>query len=122
MNTTTKQQPTFGLTLYDRKGKKLNMGDIVKVSLRGEFNFYSEVKYLADEKKIAPFHTFSFHSFEKVDSIPANAVKSTETRYNIWYTTNSETDDEEKLFEKYLMDWRACEHELENGSFRIELL
>ena len=120
MNTTTK--PTFGLSLYDRKGKKLNMGDIVKVSLRGEFNFYSEVKYLADENKIAPFHTFSFHSFEKVISIPENAVKSTEERYNIWYTTNGETDEAKDLFEKYLMDWRACEHELEAGCFRIELI
>lgn len=112
----------FMLTLYDRKGQQLNMGDIVKVSLRGQFQFYSEVKYLEEEKAIAPFHTFSFHSFEKVDSAPEGAKLSTETRYKIWYVQDPENDEEADSFEKYLMDWRSCEHELEKACFRIELI
>ena len=76
----------FNLELYDRKGVKLKLGDIVKVSNRHNFNFYAEVKYLPNEGVITPFHTFSFHSFEKVDAVPEHAVKSTEDRYNIWYT------------------------------------
>lgn len=112
----------FKLILQDRKGKALNMGDIVKVSLRGEFTFYSEVKYLESEKKIAPFHTFSFHSFEKVDKVPEEAVLSSETRYKIWYLQAALPDEKAGLFEKYLLDWRTCEHELDKGAFRIELI
>lgn len=112
----------FALTLHDRNGERLNMGDIVKVSNRGEFSFYSEVKYLADEKKIAPFHTFSFHSFEKVNNVPDHAKLSTEPRYKIWFINNPEADNDAEKFEDYLMDWRACEHEIDSSCFRIELI
>ena len=115
------KQTIFKLKLYDRKHQPLSIGDIVKVSNgRGEFTFYSEVKFLEDEKKIAPFHTFSFHSFEKVDSVPDHAKQSTETRYKIWYTHEPENDTAEKLFEKYLTDWRACEHLLDQSAFTLE--
>ena len=52
----------FKLELYDRKGNILSIGDIVKISDGKGFHFFSEVKFLEDEKCIAPFHTFSFHS------------------------------------------------------------
>lgn len=103
----------FELELYDRKGQKINLGDVVKISNGREFQFYAEVKYLESEGIITPFHTFSFHSFEKVDIVPENATKSTEERYNIWYVENPENDTEASQYERYLIEWRKCEHLLE---------
>ena len=113
----------FKLELYDSKGNKLNLGDIVKISNGRNICFYAEVKYLEKENKITPFHTFSFHSFEKVDKLPENVIKSTEERYNIYFTHDPETDKKEavKHAEKYLIDWRQCEHLLEQGCYRIKL-
>ena len=111
----------FILELYDRLGQKLNIGDIVKISDGRHFKFYAEVKYLADEECIAPFHTFSFHSFEKVDKVPENAIQSTEERYKIWYIDNPESDDNAKNYEHYLIEWRKCEVLLRNKIFRIKL-
>lgn len=112
----------FTLKLYDRKGQELKEGDIVKISNGKGFNFFSEVKYLEKEKAIAPFHTFSFHSFEKIDKVPENATQSIEERYKIWYVYNdeAETDNSAKEYEKYLTDWRCCEHLLAKRCFRIE--
>ena len=114
----------FKLELYDRIGNKLNIGDIVKISNGKEFTFYSEVKYLEKEKAIAPFHTFSFHSFEKVDSIPENAEKLDEERYNIWFINPPDSDEKNipEYANKYLMSWRECEHLLEKRCFSISLL
>lgn len=113
----------FTLELYDRIGQPLNIGDIVKVSDGRRFNFYAEVKYLEKEETITPFHTFSFHSFEKVAELPETLIKCSEERYNIWFTHNPEIDTEEaiKEAEKYLIDWRQCEHLLKNRCFRIKL-
>lgn len=111
----------FTLKLYDRNGIELNQGDIVKVSNSEDFNFYSEVKWLELEQSIAPFHTFSFHSFEKVDSVPEHAIKGRESRYDIWYTNNADTDENAAAAEKYLTDWRACETLIEKGCFKITL-
>lgn len=113
----------FVLELYDRIGNKLNLGDIVKVSNGKEFYFYAEVKYLEKENIITPFHTFTFHSFEKVDKVPEHAKKSTEERYNIWYTYSPELDEKEAAdcAEKYLIDWRQCEHLLESRCYRIQV-
>ena len=110
----------FILKLQDRKGMILNEGDIVKISDGKSFNFYSEIKYLEQEKAIAPFHTFSFHSFEKVDVVSENAVLSTEKRYKIWFMQNPEIDNSPQDGEKYLIDWRACEHLLNQRCFLIE--
>lgn len=118
--TNTTENTRFILQLRDRKGNPLNEGDIVKISNGREFTFFSEVKWLKEEKAIAPFHTFSFHSFEKVDKVPNHAKASTETRYKIWYSHNPEKDDVAKEFEGYLMDWRACEHILETSCFTLE--
>jgi len=114
----------FKLNLYDRKGNKLKLGDIVKVSDGRQFQFFAEVKYLKDEEVITPFHTFSFHSFEKVDCVPDDAVKSTEERYDIWYLPNPKKDIAEyvKAAENYLMDWRQCEHLLESRCYRIKMI
>ena len=113
----------FTLELYDRIGNSLNIGDIVKISNGREFTFYAEVKYLKKEQVITPFHTFSFHSFEKIDKLPENLIKCSEERYNVWFTHNPELDSDEhkKAAEKYLIDWRECEHLLESKCFRIKL-
>ncbi len=112
----------FKLKLFDRNKKELQEGDIVKISDGRRFTFWCQVKYLDDEKVIAPFHTFSFHSFVKVNEVPANATKSTEERYNIWYVydEDAEADKEANLFEKYLSDWRVCEHLIDGRCFDIE--
>ena len=114
----------FKLELYDRKGEKLNLGDIVKISNGKGFSFYAEVKYLEDEKVITPFHTFSFHSFEKAENVPEHAIKSTETKYQIWFTHSPEIDEKEAIesADDYLMSWRKCEHLLEKKYIRIEPL
>lgn len=114
---------TFKLILYDRKGNILNEGDIVRVyRTPSEYHFYAEVKYLPEEKMIAPFHTFSFHSFEKVDKLPENAIQSTNEKYNIWYLDIPEQSDNTEHHESYLRSWRECEHCMENGCYRIEFI
>lgn len=111
----------FTLTLHDRKGTELNEGDFVKISNGKQFTFFAEVKYLEKEGVIAPFHTFSFHSFEKVDEIPKEAKHSTEERYNIWYLYDEKAakDKNAETFKDYLISWRECEHHLEKRSWRI---
>lgn len=111
---------TIKLILTDVHGKTLNFGDIVKINSGrgGDSCFYAQITYLEKEKSIAPFHSFSFHSFEKVDKVPEGAKELSETRYKSWFMN---TDIEaEKRFEGYLMDWRKCEHEL-NRCFHIIL-
>lgn len=111
----------FKLKLFDRKGFELQLGDIVKVSDGRRIQFYSEVKYLSESQSIAPFHTFSFHSFEKIGKLPDNAILSLmETRYKIWYLVDPEAD-EAPDFDGYLMRWKECERLLENNVFNIEI-
>lgn len=112
----------FILKLQDRKGNELNEGDIVKISDGKSFTFFAEVKYLESEGIITPFHTFSFHSFEKIDKLPEGAIKSKEDRYNIWclYREDAEEDKEAADFNRYLTSWRECEHHLERRSWKIE--
>lgn len=116
----------FKLELCDSKGKTLNPGDIVRVfsGRSGTSTFYSEVKYLEKDNVIAPFHTFSFHHFEKVDKVPENAHKLSEDRYNIWFNSNDSEEPKEAIeqAQKYLIDWRACEHLLQSRCFKIKLL
>jgi hypothetical protein len=113
------QSMRFTLELCDRNGAPLNEGDYVRVSDGKQFHFYAEVKYLEDENIITPFHTFSFISFEKVDKVPDNAIKSNEERYSIYYLADPEDDESGKDFNNYLMDWRICEHHLETRTFKI---
>jgi hypothetical protein len=110
----------FTLHLYDRKGNELKEGDIVKISNGREFTFYAEVKYIAEERIITPFHTFSFHSFEKVDNLPEGAIRSTEERYGIWYLPGEkEQDNEAESYEQYLSEWRQCEYLIDKRYWRI---
>ena len=110
----------FILKLYDREGTELHEGDYVKVSNGKGFKFISEVKYLEKEKAIAPFHTFSFHSFVKIDKLPENVKLANENRYHIWYLENEEADEKASDFDKYLIDWRQCEHLLKESCYKIE--
>lgn len=110
----------FKLTIHDRNGVKLKEGDIVKMS-DNRMIFFAEIKYLEKEKVLTPFHTFSFHSVEKVDRLPETAIKSTEERYGIWFMPTTEFEDQgREAFSKYLMSWRECEHLLEKRMWRIE--
>jgi DNA-directed RNA polymerase subunit H (RpoH/RPB5) len=109
----------FILKLFDRKGIELKEGDVVAISVRGEMQFFSEVKYLEKENAIAPFHTFCFHSVEKVDSVPEVAILSTEERYKIWYLPDAEMDEYQEDFPKYHSDWRDCETLINDKCFRI---
>lgn len=110
----------FKLTIHDRNGVELKEGDIVRIISQDKWQFYSEVKYLQPEKVLTPFHTFSFKSVEKVDSVPDIAIKSTEERYNIWFLPTIEFEDQgREQFSKYLMSWRECEYLLENRLWRI---
>lgn len=111
----------FILKLFDRNGNELKEGDFVKISNGKEFTFFAEVKYLEKENIITPFHTFSFHSFEKIDKIPNEAKKSTEDRYDIWYIYNDDEYQDYKSsdFEKYLISWKQCEYYLEKRSWAI---
>jgi hypothetical protein len=111
----------FQLELYDRKGNQLHEGDIVKISDGTKFSFYAEVKYLKDEGVIAPFSTFSFHSFEKVKSVPNGAVKSDETRYGIWFMKSENKDKNAEDFKRYLISWRECEIPIQERCYRISI-
>jgi uncharacterized protein YrzB (UPF0473 family) len=113
------------LTIHDRKGTELKFGDIVRIdsySCGNHYSFYSEVKYLEAEQSIAPFHTFAFHSVEKVDKVPDTATKSTEERYDVWFEcVESEESPDVSRYERYLMEWRECEHLLSEKIFRVHL-
>lgn len=110
----------FTLRLYDRNGTELHEKDIVAVSDGSRFRFYSEVKFIKKECVIAPFHTFCFHSFVKVDKVPENAKKGSEERYNIWYVCDGEDADlKSDDFETYLLGWRTCENQIDKRSWRI---
>ncbi len=114
----------FILKLFDRLGNEINEGDIVKISNKGYFNFFCEVKFIHEEMIIAPFHTFCFHSFEKVSEVPKDAILSSEKRYNVWYLNDKDAqkDDNHGDFENYLMSWRECEYHIGQKSYRIEKL
>jgi len=114
----------FILKLYDRKGVELQIGDIVAISDGKRFYFWAQVTFLEKENAIAPFHTFSFHSFEKVDRVPDGAVASTEERYKIWYKYEEDAaeDNEAYNFGHYLADWQDCERQLNKGAYKIDLI
>lgn len=111
----------FFLTLHDRNGVELKEGDYVKIIEHGRFQFFCQITYLPKEQVIAPFHTFSFMSLEKVKSLPKEAIKSTEERYNIWYLPNAEEFEQtDQQFNDYLLEWRQCEHHLDKRCWRIK--
>lgn len=111
----------FLLTLHDHHGKELKLGDIVRVNTGNSYpsHFWARVTWLEKEKTIAPFGTFAFHSFERVDKLPDGAIKSTEKDYDIWYITNDEEEATAEIYENYLISWRVCEDLLQKGCFKI---
>ena len=114
----------FILKLQDRNGAELKEGDLVRIEDGyGQITFFCEVKYLEEEKAIAPFHTFAFHSIEKTDSLPPEAEPmNMEGRYKAWYLRSNDDDNEENNFkahDKYLTSWRECEYQLNNRAFHI---
>jgi hypothetical protein len=111
----------FKLKLQDRKGNELKEGDIVKISNGREFAFFAEVRYIEEHGIITPFHIFSFHSFEKVDKVPDDAIPCYDEGYgiSIWYIPNAEKDNEAKEYEEYLLSWRQCEHLMEKRCWVI---
>lgn len=112
----------FTLELYDRNGAKLQLGDLVRISNGRKFVFYTEIKYLPEECAISPFHTFSFHSVEKVDEVPEGCTQSQhETRFKVWYNKTHDEDLDPKSGKDYLMSWRSCELALEQKMFRIKI-
>jgi hypothetical protein len=110
----------FLVKLYDRKRQELSIGDIVAISDGKRLNFYCRITFLEKEQKLAPFHTFSFHSVEKVAEVPENAVPCSEDRYECWYM-GSEAKPDESAAEhaQYLLDWRACERFLDKSCFDV---
>lgn len=115
----------FILTVHDREGTELKDGDIVAVSGHNHgdnrFKFFAEVKWIPEKQVLTPFHTFTFHSFLKVDKVPDGAVpfKDDMADYKIWYICDSEVDTKARDYERYLIDWRDCERLIENHIFRI---
>jgi hypothetical protein len=118
---------TLILTIHDKNGTELKFGDIVKIEVNtsgSHYTFYSEVKYLPESKSIAPFHTFAFHGFEKVDKLPDNVDQLEEPRYRCWMHKHDESEDDapqKEAYSKYLMEWRECEHLLAEKIFQIHI-
>lgn len=108
----------FILTLHDRLGNELSLGDLVKISDGKRFKFYTRIAYNQERKSISPFDTFSFHSVEKVDAIPDHAHKC-DGEY--WFVSD-EIDESPEQGKDYLMSWRKCEHNLRRSMFRIKPL
>lgn len=110
----------FEITFHDRNGLELKEGDIVALSDGRSLQFYCEVKWIEEEQIMAPWHTFSFHSVEKVDKLPEGLTLSNETRFKCWYHNEPLEDGENSKFNDYLMEWRTCEREIDRRVFRIK--
>lgn len=110
----------FEITFHDRNGTELKEGDIVALSDGRSINFYCEVKWIEAEQIMAPWHTFSFHSVEKIDKLPDGVTLSDETRYKCWFHNSPLDDSDSKPFNNYLMEWRTCEREIDKRVFRIK--
>ena len=115
----------FIVKLKDRNGRPLQLGDIVKLSDGKRITFFVRVTWLPDIKKLAPFHTFSFHSIEyagdNVESLPDGIVQCTEPRFDCWFMRGTNPDASAEAHERNLTEWRACEHVLES-CYDIEIV
>lgn len=111
----------FKLSLHDHHGNELKLGDIVRVNTGNSYpsHFYARVTWIKDKQIIAPFSTFSFHSFERVDDLPEGAIKSTEDSYDIWYLPDNDEETSPEIFKDYLMSWRDLEYNLNSRCYRI---
>lgn len=115
----------FIVKLKDRNGRPLKLGDIVKLSDGRRITFFVRVTWLPDIKKLAPFHTFSFHSIEyvgdNVESLPDDVVQCTEPRFDCWFCPGERPDNNAAEHERYLMEWRLAENVL-SSCYDIELI
>ena len=112
----------FKLILKDSKGTPLKEGDLVRLTGRIDSPvFYCEVTFLEEEKRIVPFHSFSFNHIERVDKLPSDAIPLKEERYKA-YMSPSENVHDKNYIDNYLMDWRVCEHRINERCFDIERL
>lgn len=131
----------FRLTLHDNMGVELVEGDIVKVINRGHDNtiFFSEVRWIekngCKEGILVPFHTFSFHSFQKIEGgleallsiYKDRLIECIVEGVEYWYVSkldseklnDDENEEDEDEVSKYLMDWRQCEYLISEGCYRI---
>ena len=109
----------FTFKLKDRKGQELNFGDVVAILDGDRFTFYCEVKYLAEKKVITPLHTFSFHSVEKIEKLPDEAVLLDEKEYKCWYVPDGIQDASAADYKDYLMSWREGERFLDKSCFEV---
>jgi hypothetical protein len=96
----------FTVKLFDINNQELKIGDLVKIRTGRKSIFYCKIKFIA-EGILAPFHTFSFMTIEKVDSIPDNAIPAKEDRYNVWFLADD--DEQTDITNEYLLSWRQCE-------------
>lgn len=114
----------FTFKLKDREGAVLSLGDIVEISDGRDIKFFARVQWMPDEKKISPFHTFSFHSVRRigdnVECLPDGVVQCNEPRFGCWYLPEPKQDADASRHQNYLLEWRKCERLLES-CFDIEL-
>jgi hypothetical protein len=107
----------FKLRFFDCDQVEVMEGDIVKIYAGNATIFYSEVKYLEDEKVIVPFHNFAWYRFKKVDTIPLFAIKSDESRFDLWYEPDAKHN--YKVPQELIWSWKDCEVLLEKRCWQI---
>lgn len=114
----------FTFKLKDRDGAILSLGDIVEISDGRDIKFFARVQWMPKEKKISPFHTFSFHSVRRVgdnvECLPDGVIQCNEPRFDCWYLPDPKPDADASKHTHYLIEWRKCERLLES-CFDIEL-
>ncbi len=110
----------FKLHLFDTKGERLSIGDIVKVKGNTGSAFYTHVKFSEKDQSITPFSTFCFHAIEKVSEIPEGAVLMKTSDGNHWYS-NDNSEYSEEGHSEYLESWFTCSQMISKGCFRIEI-
>jgi hypothetical protein len=61
-------------------------------------------------------------SMEKVESLPEGVQKSSEERYDVWFHpgVNGEPDVSGEEFNRFLIQWREVEHNVEKRMWRIK--
>lgn len=114
----------FTFKLKDRDGAILSLGDIVEISDGRDIKFFARVQWMPKEKKISPFHTFSFHSVRRVgdnvECLPDGVIQCNEPRFDCWHLPDPRPDADASKHTHYLIEWRKCERLLES-CFDIEL-
>lgn len=106
----------FKLRFFDCNQVEIHEGDTIKIYAGNTTIFYSEVKYLQEEKVLVPFHNFAWFRFEKVNTVPLFAIKSDEARFNLWYEPDVKHN---YVPQELLISWRDAEVLLEKRCWQI---